>query len=87
MLWGGGESYLLANSGQLVSEAIEFITLYFCSTSDIPTQLIEPPTLKLLGGNWGDFGFLIGDSVPPFSFSDGQGNSSVVTDRSLNYGH
>ena len=56
----------------------------FRSTSDMPTQLIAPKSLKLLGGNWGDFGFLIGDSVLiSYAFSDGQGTSLVVTDRSL----
>lgn len=78
----GNETYLLANSGQLVREEITFTCNYtFRSTSDMPTQLIDPKSLKLLGGSWGDFGFLVGDSVLiSYTFSDGQGSSTSVTD-------
>lgn len=81
----GGESYLLANSGQLVQEGITFNCDYtFRSTSDMPTQLIAPKSLKLLGGEWGDFGFLVGDDVlVSYTFSDGQGGSSSTTDKPL----
>lgn len=81
----GGETYLLANSGQLVNETITFTCNYtFRSTSDMPTQLIEPKSLKLLGGNWGDFGFLVGDSILiSYTFSDGQGSTISATDGSL----
>lgn len=85
VIGSGNETYLLANSGQAIREEITFTCNYtFRSTSDMPTQLIEPKSLKLLGGNWGDFGFLVGDNVlVTYYFSDGQGGTLSATDKPL----
>lgn len=59
-----GNNFLLANSGQIVTETLNFIVDFdFISTTQ---NLITFPSLfqiQLLGSNWSDFGFNIGDEI------------------------
>jgi len=59
-----GNDFLLANEGQIVTESIDFtVDFDFESTSDLSTQITSEYDIKLLGENWEDQGYTIGDSI------------------------
>ena len=59
-----GNSFLLANSGQLISETLEFtIDFDFTSSTQFPVTFPSNFQIQLLSGEWGDFGFNIGDAI------------------------
>lgn len=59
-----GNNFLLANSGQQINETIEFLVSFdFVSTTQLLVTFPSLFQIQLIGGNWSDFGFNIGDSI------------------------
>ena len=59
-----GNTFLLANSGQLITETLEFtIDFDFVSSTQFPVTFPSNFQIQLLAGEWGDFGFNIGDAI------------------------
>ena len=59
-----GNNFLLANSGQQISETIVFLVSFdFVSTTQLLVTFPSLFEIQLIGGNWSDFGFNIGDTI------------------------
>lgn len=72
-----GNNFLLANSGQIVTETINFIVDFdFTSTTQVSITFPSLFQIQLLGANWSDFGFNIGDDIQ-LSGTITQGGSTI----------
>ena len=59
-----GNSFLLSNSGRIVTEYIDIVLNYnFQSTLDKQVMISAVNAITLLGGDWGDEGYAIGDNI------------------------
>lgn len=59
-----GNSFLLANSGQLVQEQIVFtVDFTFLSTTQNSVTFPSNYEIQLLGGIWSEYGFNVGDAI------------------------
>ena len=59
-----GNDFLLANTGQMVKESISFeVEFDFVSSAALPVQVINNYAMQLLGDDWYNLGFTIGDSI------------------------
>lgn len=59
-----GNGFLLANSGQLVTEKVEFIVDFdFTSTAQNQIFFVSETQIQVLGTTWGALGFVSGDSI------------------------
>ena len=57
----GSNTWLLANAGELVSEQFTLIIDFnFTSNANQQVQFVSPYEFRLIGGDWGDLGFVIG---------------------------
>jgi hypothetical protein len=60
----GDNKFLLANAGQQVTDKTRLLfTFDFKSSADEPVQVNDQYSFKAIGFDWGDKGFLIGDTV------------------------
>lgn len=71
----GANNFLLANAGQqiLQDQVRVNLTFDFESSADEPVQINDEFSFKSIGFNWGDKGFVIGDSVSITYSLDGGG--------------
>jgi hypothetical protein len=59
-----GNSFLLANSGQLIQEQIVFtVDFTFLSTTQNSVTFPSNYEIQLLGGVWSEYGFNVGDAI------------------------
>lgn len=59
-----GNAFLLANSGQLITEVVQFtVDFGFISTTQVSVTFPSLYEIQMLGGEWSDFGFNIGDVI------------------------
>lgn len=60
----GGTNFLLANTGQQVTETVMFVVDFdYTSNSNNPIQVLSDNTLQVIGIRWFDLGFLLGDVI------------------------
>ena len=76
-----GNDFLLANEGQFITEVVDFtVNFDFFSSSDLPVQIVDEFTLKLLGDDWANLGFTIGDSIDLNGvYSDSSGTPVTIS--------
>lgn len=82
----GANSFLLANAGQQVFQDQVRINLTFDfeSSTDESVQINDQYSFKAIGFNWGDKGFVIGDSITfEYSLDGGAATSSGASTRTI----
>lgn len=82
--YSGGNSFYLANSGQLVTETFEFVVNFdFVSTAQNQIFFLSTTQIQVIGTNWGALGFVTGDSITLTGTIDN--GSSTVTYSAVAY--
>lgn len=82
----GGNGFLLANNGQIVTDEISFILDFdFLSSGAEQVLIIAENKLQILNGDWPSRGFIIGDDVIfTGTVADGMGGSYTFPGTSSN---
>lgn len=77
-------TFLLAAKDDLISYEFEASVNYGVSSSlSLPIEVVSSSFIRLIGGNWSDYGFVIGDLIT-FTFTPDGGAEQVINATILN---